>query len=137
MGRKVGFSLLLVFLVFIGFSLDLKTEKELYLPLVSMAEETCPPVDQLTVPDNTREVIYSYQISVYNLPVIPRVEARTNTSQAGGYIVLSSLNRLLMKARFLCQSSPKHPYSLQLLPGEVHPGPAKAYYIFALRHLII
>lgn len=88
------------------------------------------------LPDHTTEILYNYGVSTFHLPTLARIEF--NHSGSGSAPTTSVLlNRLLMKHRLVCQSSPKHTYSLQLLPGEAHPGAAKAYFVYTLCRLII
>lgn len=88
-------------------------------------------------PDPIQEIIYGYQNILFDFPLLPRIKTNIQLTQLlpGGNI--SEMNKLLLKERFICQSTPKHPYLLQIHRGKAHVGAAKAYYIYALRRLII
>ncbi|MEG0948248.1 MAG: hypothetical protein RR212_02200 [Bacteroidales bacterium] len=93
--------------------------------------------NHFSYPDSTEEILYSYQNTLFNLPLLPRLKTNTTSFRLLSGGPLLNLNKLLLKDGFICQSSPKRPYLLQPLSGNPHPGAPKAYYVYALRRLII
>ncbi|MEG1585774.1 MAG: hypothetical protein RR346_02745 [Bacteroidales bacterium] len=134
--RKLSIGFILVLLTILGIVPNKGYMQNFPAELMSGTEELSE-ADQLFTHDDTRETVYSYQISTWDLPVVPRVEVRNYSHLFPGATNLQTFNRLLLKDRFICQSSPKHPYLLTILDCEPSFGRAKEYYVFALRHLII
>ncbi|MGL4293048.1 MAG: hypothetical protein ACRCSQ_05695 [Bacteroidales bacterium] len=132
--KFVSFFILLL-LFFMGIELPKTGRENAVDPIHSvLQEELCHDNACITLPDHSSEILYNYQISTFDLPAIPRIEINT---LASGAFTTVLLNRLLMKHKQVCQSSPKNPYSLRLLRGEVHPAAARVYYVYTLRRLII
>lgn len=87
-------------------------------------------------PDPAEESLLQYQASLFDFSFLPRLKNNTSITLLSGPLLLT-LNKLLWKDGFLCQSSPKRPYFLHCLTGNPHPGAPKAYFVYALRRLII
>lgn len=93
-------------------------------------------VEATPVRSTADQLIDAYQNTWFNAPLSTSNNAsRVPTQGFGGHA--PAINKLLMRDGLLCQSSPKRPYSIQLLTSKAHSGAAKTFYVYALQRLVI